>query len=130
MIDRSQGGFWATAVVVLAYGAAMGLLFTPINNAAFGSLKPSEAQQASGLINLSRQLGGSFGIAVISTYLTRHIQYHRVDLANAGCAIMPASNPYYAAAGRAASLPQHGRSTTMAAPTVLTGVLPHPRMLG
>lgn len=61
-------------------GAAMGLLFTPINNVAFGSLEPSEAQQASGLINLSRQLGGSFGIAVLTTYLTRHIQYHRADL--------------------------------------------------
>lgn len=61
-------------------GAALGLLFTPINNVAFGSLKPQEAQQASGLINLSRQLGGSFGIAVLGTYLTRHVQYHRADL--------------------------------------------------
>ena len=32
---------------------------------AFGNLKPQEAQQASGLINLARQLGGSFGIAVL-----------------------------------------------------------------
>lgn len=61
-------------------GAALGLLFTPINNVAFGSLKPHEAQQASGLINLSRQLGGSFGIAVLGTYLTRHTQLHRADL--------------------------------------------------
>jgi DHA2 family multidrug resistance protein len=61
-------------------GAALGLLFTPINNVAFGSLQPHEAQQASGLINLSRQLGGSFGIAVLGTYLTQHIQYHRADL--------------------------------------------------
>lgn len=61
-------------------GAALGLLFTPINNVAFGSLKPHEAQQASGLINLSRQLGGSFGIAVLGTYLTRHIAFHRADL--------------------------------------------------
>jgi DHA2 family multidrug resistance protein len=61
-------------------GAALGLLFTPINNVAFGSLEPQEAQQASGLINLSRQLGGSFGIAVLGTYLTRHTQYHRADL--------------------------------------------------
>jgi DHA2 family multidrug resistance protein len=61
-------------------GAALGLLFTPINNVAFGSLQPHEAQQASGLINLSRQLGGSFGIALIGTYLTRHIQYPRADL--------------------------------------------------
>ncbi|MDB4952293.1 MAG: drug resistance transporter, EmrB/QacA subfamily [Gemmatimonadetes bacterium] len=65
---------------LMVRGVALGLLFTPINNAAYGSLKPSEAQQASGLINLSRQLGGSFGIAILSTYLTRHVQYHRVDL--------------------------------------------------
>jgi DHA2 family multidrug resistance protein len=28
-----------------------------------------------------RQLGGSFGIAVLGAYLTRHIAYHRADLA-------------------------------------------------
>lgn len=61
-------------------GAALGLLFAPINNVAFGSLKPSEAQQASGLINLSRQLGGSFGIAVLGTYLTRKTAQHHADL--------------------------------------------------
>ncbi len=61
-------------------GLALGLLFTPINNAAFGNLKPAEAQQASGLINLARQLGGSFGIAVLGAYVTRHIAYHRADL--------------------------------------------------
>jgi MFS transporter, DHA2 family, multidrug resistance protein len=47
---------------------------------AYASLKPSEAQQASGLINLSRQLGGSFGIAILATYVTVHTQIHRVDL--------------------------------------------------
>jgi MFS transporter, DHA2 family, multidrug resistance protein len=67
-------------IALIIRGAALGLLFTPINNVAFGSLQPHEAQQASGLINLSRQLGGSFGIALIGTYLTRHIQYHRADL--------------------------------------------------
>ena len=51
------------------------------NNVAFGNLKPQEAQQASGLINLARQLGGSFGIAALGAYLTRHIAYHRADLA-------------------------------------------------
>lgn len=67
-----------TALIIR--GAALGLLFTPINNVAFGSLKPHEAQQASGLINLARQLGGSFGIALIGTYLTKHIAFHRADL--------------------------------------------------
>jgi DHA2 family multidrug resistance protein len=61
-------------------GAGLGFLFTPINNVAYASLKPSEAQQASGLINLARQLGGSFGIAILATYVTVHTQVHRVDL--------------------------------------------------
>lgn len=67
-------------LALIVRGAGLGFLFTPINNVAYASLKPSEAQQASGLINLSRQLGGSFGIAILATYLTVHTQYHRVDL--------------------------------------------------
>jgi MFS transporter, DHA2 family, multidrug resistance protein len=65
---------------LLFRGAALGLLFVPINNAAFGSVEPSEAQQAAGLINLARQLGGSFGIAILTTFVTTHVQYHRVNL--------------------------------------------------
>jgi len=61
-------------------GLGLGFLFTPINNVAYGALDPRDAQQASGLINLARQLGGSFGIAVLNTYVTNHIQFHRVDL--------------------------------------------------
>jgi DHA2 family multidrug resistance protein len=67
-------------LALIIRGAGLGFLFTPINNVAYASLKPSEAQQASGLINLARQLGGSFGIAILATYLTVHSQYHRVDL--------------------------------------------------
>lgn len=65
---------------LLLRGLGMGFLFVPINNVAYGNIDPRQAQQAAGLINLSRQLGGSFGIAVLGTYLNNHIQYHRVDL--------------------------------------------------
>ena len=65
---------------LLIRGFGLGMLFTPINNVAYASLKPSEAQQAAGLINLSRQLGGSFGIAMLANYVTTHMQLHRVDL--------------------------------------------------
>ncbi|NUO65008.1 MAG: DHA2 family efflux MFS transporter permease subunit [Gemmatimonadaceae bacterium] len=61
-------------------GLGLGFLFAPINNVAYASLKPSEAQQASGLINLSRQLGGAFGIAILANYVTKHTAMHRVDL--------------------------------------------------
>ena len=66
------------ALIVRGFG--LGLLFVPINNAAYGSLEPHEAQQAAGLINLSRQLGGSFGIAVLVNYVSKHTQFHRADL--------------------------------------------------
>lgn len=67
-------------LALIIRGAGLGFLFTPINNVAYGALKPSEAQQASGLINLSRQLGGSFGIAILINFVTSHVQVHRQDL--------------------------------------------------
>ena len=65
---------------LLLRGFGLGFLFAPINNVAYGNIDPKIAQQASGLINLARQLGGSFGIAILGTYLTNHTQFHRVDL--------------------------------------------------
>ena len=76
----TQSGENDARIPLIIRGAALGFLFTPINQVAYGSLEPHEAQQASGLINLSRQLGGSFGIAILMTYLTHHVQQHRVDL--------------------------------------------------
>ena len=61
-------------------GIALGCLFTPINAAAFGTIKPQDAQQAASMVGLARQLGGSFGTAIISTYLVNQTQYHRVEL--------------------------------------------------
>jgi DHA2 family multidrug resistance protein len=87
-------------------GFAMGLLFVPINNAAYGSIEPAEAQQASGLINLSRQLGGSFGIAILGAYLTRHIAYHRADLALNLVPGSPAFDQRYQ--GAVSMMVQHG----------------------
>ncbi len=68
----------STALIIRGFG--LGCLFVPLNQVAYASIKSKEAQQASGLINLSRQLGGSFGIAVLGTYLTDHTQYHRANL--------------------------------------------------
>jgi DHA2 family multidrug resistance protein len=93
-------------VPLIIRGLAMGLLFTPINNAAFGSIDPRQAQQAAGLVNLSRQLGGSFGIAILSTYLTRHTQFHRADLVTNAVAGSPAFEQRYQ--GAVATLVAHG----------------------
>jgi len=67
-----------TALMIRGFG--LGFLFTPINQVAYASVSGREVQQASGLINLSRQLGGSFGIAILGTYLQSHTAYHRANL--------------------------------------------------
>ena len=76
----SQSGADDATLALLLRGLGTGFLFVPINQIAFGSLKKSELQQASGLLSLSRQLGGSFGIALLATYVQQHIQLHRVTL--------------------------------------------------
>lgn len=57
---------------------AMGLafLFVPINTAAYTGIKPGKTNNVSALMNLSRNLGGSFGIAILSTILARRSQFH------------------------------------------------------
>ena len=47
---------------------------------AFASLQKKDLQQGSGLLSLSRQLGGSFGIALLATFVQQHVQLHRVNL--------------------------------------------------
>ena len=76
----TQAGEPDARAALIIRGFGLGFLFTPINNSAYGSLDPKTAQQASGLINLARQLGGSFGIAALSTFVDKHTQLHRVDL--------------------------------------------------
>jgi DHA2 family multidrug resistance protein len=104
-------------IALIVRGAALGMLFAPINYVAFGSLRPQEAQQASGLINLSRQLGGSFGIAVLATFVQTHTQIHRVDLVSH----LDSGNPYVQQRlqGITASLMAHGYNAVDAQQTAL-----------
>ncbi len=87
-------------------GVALGFLFTPINQIAYGNLDPRIAQQAAGLINLSRQLGGSFGIAVLATFLDSRTAMHRNELVS----YMYATNPLFIQRQQqtAATLMAHG----------------------
>lgn len=57
-------------------GFAMGVLFTPLSAIAMYELPREKLAQASGLFNILRQLGGSFGVALLATLLTTRVNYH------------------------------------------------------
>ena len=101
-----------TRLALIIRGFGLGFLFTPINFVVFASLKGPETQQASGLINLARQLGGSFGIAVLNTYVYNMQAYHRANLV----ANLYSGNQIYVEklAGTAGSLLSHGSSLVTA----------------
>jgi MFS transporter, DHA2 family, multidrug resistance protein len=65
-------------IVVPMYvrGLAMGLLFTPLSTMALAEVPPHKIAQASGMFNVIRQVGGSFGVAIFGTILTRRILFH------------------------------------------------------
>jgi len=59
--------FWP----LILRGVGLGLIFVPLTSASMAELKVSELAQGTGMFNLTRQLGGSMGIAIMATMLTR-----------------------------------------------------------
>jgi DHA2 family multidrug resistance protein len=57
-------------------GAAMGLVFTPLSSLALSDIPRHKMAQASGLFNVIRQVGGSFGVALLGAMLTRRMIFH------------------------------------------------------
>jgi DHA2 family multidrug resistance protein len=60
--------------------ASLPFLFLAINQMAFRDVPPGKTNNASALINLARNFGGSIGVAVASTELTRRAQFHQSRL--------------------------------------------------
>jgi DHA2 family multidrug resistance protein len=61
-------------------GCGLAFLFVPINTVAYSFLPREKNNAASGFINLSRNIGGSLGISVVTTLLSRRAQFHQVNL--------------------------------------------------
>ncbi len=62
-------------------GMALMLCMVPINNLSLGTLPRDRIKNASGLYNLTRNLGGAFGLAIINTMLTKRADFHYARLA-------------------------------------------------
>jgi len=83
--------FTTAASVRVLQGFGLAFLFVPINTTAFSFISKEKTNQAAGLINLARNIGGSVGISWVTTLLERRTQFHHSVLASH---ITPYDFPY------------------------------------
>jgi DHA2 family multidrug resistance protein len=75
--DTSWGDFFW---ILIVRGFGLGLLSVPVSTMSLSTLKGQEIGQGAAFSGMMRQLGGSFGVALISTFLSRQVQVHRNTL--------------------------------------------------
>jgi DHA2 family multidrug resistance protein len=103
-----------TAMMARIYQSfGFAFLFVPINTMAFYFIPKEKVNNATGLINLARNIGGSVGIALVTTLLARRAQFHQTVLVSH---LTPFDARYNAALqGASQTLMIHGSNATQAA---------------
>jgi DHA2 family multidrug resistance protein len=71
-------GYAAVSRIML--GAGLPFLFLPVTTASYDGVPPDRTNQASALINVARNLGGSMGVALSQTMLAQRQQFHQSRL--------------------------------------------------
>jgi len=69
--------FWPRVVL----GVGMGFLFIPLTTTTMSGIRKEEMGNATAIFNLLRNLGGSFGVAFVTTMVARRSQFHQFHLA-------------------------------------------------
>jgi DHA2 family multidrug resistance protein len=61
-------------------GVGMGFIFIPLTTMTMSGIRKEEMGNAAGIYNLLRNLGGSFGVAFVTTMIARRAQFHQNHL--------------------------------------------------
>lgn len=72
--------FWELLIPQMLRGFGLMSSMVPINNIALGTLPPQRIKNASGLYNLTRNLGGAIGLALINTVMNNRWDLHMARL--------------------------------------------------
>jgi DHA2 family multidrug resistance protein len=72
--------FWAVLWPRFIQGFGMGLVFVPLTTMSLTAVSRAELPTATGIFNVVRNVGGSVGIAVTTTWLYRQTQVHMTTL--------------------------------------------------
>jgi len=76
-----QTGFWTFVFTWTISRGGLAFLFVPINVTAFSHIEREKTSSATGLINLTRNMGGSIGISLVTAFQDRLSQTHQSFLA-------------------------------------------------
>ena len=90
--DAGRGFLVLRVVADLSRRIGLPLIFIPITTASYDGIPPSKTDQASALINLARNFGGSMGVSLSQTVLARREQFHQGRLVEH----VGSWNPFYA----------------------------------
>lgn len=94
-----NASFWQLAWPGVVSGLGMGLVFVPMSILAFESISKVRQDEASGLFNVTRQLGSSIGISVVGTWVVRGLQINTADLTRNVTPYNPAAQSYLSLLG-------------------------------
>ncbi len=75
LAPEASFGFFVYARVFLMIG--LPFLFIPISTAAYVGLPPQKTNQASSLINVARNIGGSIGVSLSNAVIAQNTQLHQ-----------------------------------------------------
>ena len=78
---NQNAGYWDVFWPRVVQGLALGFLFVPLSTVTLGAVPKEELAGATGVNTLLRQLGGSFGIAILTTLLAREAAIAQSSLA-------------------------------------------------
>jgi DHA2 family multidrug resistance protein len=73
---------FSTAMRLRIYqSVGLAFLFVPINTLVYAGVPPAKNNAVSGIVNLSRNMGGDIGISLVTTLIARRSQLHQSNLA-------------------------------------------------
>jgi MFS transporter, DHA2 family, multidrug resistance protein len=75
-----QADFWTVIWPRIIQGIGISLFFVPLSTLTLSSIPKPQMGTGSAIFNLLRNLGGSFGVAFITTFLSRRTQFHQLHL--------------------------------------------------
>ncbi|HZC23472.1 MAG TPA: DHA2 family efflux MFS transporter permease subunit [Candidatus Binatia bacterium] len=75
-----NAGFWDIFWPQVLQGVALSFLFIPLMSLAMSRISPEKMGNATSIFNLMRNIGGSVGIATMTTFLARRSQVHQNHL--------------------------------------------------